>query len=260
MLNLRRFGGSFSHAHSSTLWKKSDKIQYSVDCPESISIDHFEPADYAWLHESRSIIPDQYKIASTNFDELKKEYKLVFTHDQELIAKDPEFFKFVPACGYWIEEPKIHDKSKMLSFITSNKTMCPGHKYRLEWKNRLDGKCDLYGRGFNEVEKKEEALNDYYFSIVIENGKYDTYFTEKILDCFAVGTIPVYYGTDNIVNYFNKDGILLLDDSFDPHSLTPELYHSMSTAIYDNFERVKSYNTVEDWMYTTYFKSGDSSE
>ena len=35
-----------------------------------------------------------------------------------------------------------------------------------------------------ENENKEVGLCDYMFSVVIENGIYETYFTEKILDCF----------------------------------------------------------------------------
>ena len=34
---------------------------------------------------------------------------------------------------------------------------------------------DLLGRGFKPVDKKEEGLIDYMFSIAIENDTYDTY-------------------------------------------------------------------------------------
>jgi len=252
-LAFKRIGGSFSHAHSSTLWKESKKIIYAEDADETISIDHFSPATYAWLHESKSIIPDKYEFAKNNVKSLKDEYKIIFTHDDELIKLDPDLFKFVPACGYWIENPEVNEKSKLVSFITSNKTMCEGHRFRLNWLDKIKDKCDIFGRGIREVEKKEEALNDYYFSIAIENGKYDTYFTEKILDCFATGTIPVYYGTDKIVDYFNEEGIIFLKDNFDIDNLSPQLYESKKEAILDNFNRVLHYNTVEDWMYENYF-------
>jgi len=252
-LAFKRIGGSFSHAHSSTLWKESKKIIYTEDADETISIDHFSPATHAWLHESKSIIPNQYEFAKNNAKSLKDKYKIIFTHDDELIKLDPDLFKFVPACGYWIEELNIYKKFKLLSFITSNKVMCEGHRYRLGWLEKLQGSCDVYGKGINEIDKKEEALNDYYFSIAIENGKYDTYFTEKILDCFATGTIPVYYGTEKIVDYFNRDGIIMLTDDFDISQLSPQLYASKREAVLDNFERVKKYNTVEDWMHEEYF-------
>ena len=93
-------------------------------------------------------------------------------------------YKWVPAQGFWIKEPKVYEKSKMISMIASNKNMCEGHRLRLEWVDRIGDQVDLYGRGFNEIADKEEGLCDYMFSVAIENGQYETYFTEKILDCF----------------------------------------------------------------------------
>ena len=143
-LAFKRIGGSFSHAHSSTLWKESKKIIYAEDADETISIDHFSPATYAWLHESKSIIPDKYEFAKNNVKSLKDEYKIIFTHDDELIKLDPDLFKFVPACGYWIENPEVNEKSKLVSFITSNKTMCEGHRFRLNWLDKIKDKCDIF--------------------------------------------------------------------------------------------------------------------
>lgn len=248
-LKIKRIGGSFSHAHSSTLWKMSKYINYTNDADVSISIDHFSPCNYAWLHESKSIIPYAYEYAKKYYKSFKNIYKMIFTHDQELLNLDSDLFKFVPACGHWIEDPKIHKKSKLLSFITSNKTMCEGHMYRLRWKDKLTGKCDIFGRGIRDIEKKEEGLNDYFFSIAIENGKYDTYFTEKILDCFATGTIPVYYGTEKINEFFNPEGIIFLTEDFSTDILSEELYYLKLDAVKENYERVLDYYCVEDWIY-----------
>lgn len=258
---LNRIGGSFSHANSSTLWKMAKNVVYTLDANESIVIDDMfhkprtkPELTYGWLHESKSIIPDQYRYIQYYIN--RSFFKCVFTHDQELIDSDPNFFKFVPACGYWIEELKEKiEKTKLVSFITSNKTMCQGHLHRLRWMERLKGQVDLFGRGINQIDKKEEGLEPYYFSIAIENGKYDTYFTEKILDCFATQTIPVYYGTEKIVDYFNRDGIIMLNDDFRVEDLSYELYLEKFDAMVDNFNRVKDYYTVEDWMYNKYFKN-----
>jgi hypothetical protein len=92
------------------------------------------------------------------------------------------------------------------------------------------------------------------FSFAAENDTYDTYFTEKILDCFATGTIPIYMGTQKIVEYFNADGILFFDGNFDLNTLTPELYYSKMDAIKDNFERVQQYSVLDDWLFENYLK------
>lgn len=134
--------------------------------------------------------------------------------------------------------------------IASNKRMCEGHVKRLEWVERIGDQVDLYGRGFNEIELKEEGLCDYMFSVAIENGQYETYFTEKILDCFATGTIPVYLGAPDIGDHFNLDGIITLSDEFD---VSEDIYYDKMDAIQDNLERAKKMEVLEDFIYENYF-------
>ena len=114
-------------------------------------------------------------------------------------------------------------------------------------------KIDLFG-GINpdrRIERKDVALNDYMFSIAIENDTSDTYFTEKILDCFATATIPVYKGTKNVCRYFNPDGIIFLDGDILP-DLSYDLYQSKREAVLENLQKVKEFNTIEDWIYLNY--------
>jgi hypothetical protein len=138
--------------------------------------------------------------------------------------------------------------------VSSNKGWTEGHKKRLQFVEKFKNKVDLYGRGFNEIQKKEEALSDYMFSITVENDKYETYWTEKILDCFACGTIPVYYGSPDIGDFFDKNGIIILEDDFDINSLTEELYISKKDSIKNNFEKSLEYNIIEDLIYKLIFR------
>jgi len=56
------------------------------------------------------------------------------------------------------------------------------------------------------VENKSEVLKSYKFSICYENSKeYNGYISEKIFDCFAAGTVPIYYGAPNIQKYIPKE-------------------------------------------------------
>ena len=135
--------------------------------------------------------------------------------------------------------------------IASNKRMCEGHIKRLEWVERIGDQVDLYGRGFNEIANKEDGLCDYMFSVSIENGQYETYFTEKLLDCFATGTVPVYLGAPDIGNHFNMDGIIILSDEFD---VSEDIYYSKLDAIKDNLERAKEMEILEDFIYVRYLQ------
>ena len=47
--------------------------------------------------------------------------------------------------------------------------------------------------------------SQYKFVICLENTKQETYITEKIINGFLAKTIPIYWGSDNIYDYFNKE-------------------------------------------------------
>ena len=58
---------------------------------------------------------------------------------------------------------------------------------------------------------KFDGLYDYKYSIALENCKKDNYITEKFTDCILCGTIPIYYGADNVGEYFPKDCFYTID-------------------------------------------------
>ena len=205
---------------------------------------------YLWLLESKYIKQGLVESIIANRQLVEDTYETIFTHDQRLLSFGDKY-KWVPAQGFWIKEPKVYEKSKMISMIASNKNMCEGHRLRLEWVDRIGDQVDLYGRGFNEIADKEEGLCDYMFSVAIENGQYETYFTEKILDCFATGTIPVYLGAPDIGDHFNMDGIIQLSDEFD---ISDDIYYDRMDAIKDNLERAKKMEVLEDFIWENYLQ------
>jgi hypothetical protein len=157
---------------------------------------------------------------------------------------------------------KIYDKTKLISFITSNKVMTKGHQFRVNCAQTLMSKSvpiDFYGRGIKDIIGKIEGLQDYKFSVTIENGKYDNYFTEKILDCFLTGTIPIYNGCDNISEFFDMNGIITfntVDELYDiVVTLTDFDYESRKDAIQRNFELAKQYAYNNDQIFEKFLKN-----
>jgi len=233
-------------------WVKdgSGEVTFYIDSTlAQAQIDETSGPKYGWLLESKYITPQIVDSVRMFPEKYLETFDLIFTHNQDLLKLDSKF-KWVPAQGFWIKEPKIYEKSKMISMIASNKKMCEGHRFRLQWVERLWGQVDMYGRGFNEIALKEEGLCDYMFSVAIENGQYETYFTEKLLDCFATGTIPVYLGAPDIGKVFNIDGIITLSDEFD---ISDEVYYSKMDAIKENLEIAKTMEILEDFIYLNYF-------
>lgn len=55
-------------------------------------------------------------------------------------------------------------------------------------------------------------IKDYRCIISMENSRHDTYITEKITHGFISGNIPVYWGSNKVVNYFNNDRFINVND------------------------------------------------
>lgn len=262
---LYAYGSPFSHDVSSCFRRCPQKFSWIYDQPSENGIEIYmdnsllgafnSQAKYKflWICESSVVSHYQINLIKNNLDKFLTTYTKIFTHDRSLLSLSTKI-EFVPCASNlpWVKHCDIHRKSKWMSLICSGKNFSDGHKYRnqlMEEFKKTNQPIDYFGRMFNPFNKKEDVLNDYYYSVTIENGKYTTYFTEKIMDCFATGTIPVYYGTDDIGDYFNKDGIVMLDENRDLSFLTEDYYHSKMDAIKDNFERCINHQMADDVLY-----------
>ena len=237
-------------------WDKTGNANISIHIDEAIKW----PSDkskknYAWLVESSAIIPDIIKWIPNNISFLEENFELIFTHDKRLLPFSRKI-KLVLCASIipYVTDRKIHTKTKMISMIASNKRYCPGHNYRQLIVERYRGKVDCFGKGHRFIEKKETGLKDYYFSIAMLNDSYPNYFTEILTDCFATGTVPIYWGDPFIGEFFNAKGIIPLTDNFMVEDLSPELYFSKMEYIKENFERAINLPVAEDYVFEKFIK------
>jgi hypothetical protein len=110
-----------------------------------------------------------------------------------------------------------------------------------------------------EIPSKIDALREYMFSVAIENVSCDdNYFSEKIIDCFLTGTVPIYHGCIHIGEFFDIRGILYfenqkqLDDII--NNLSEQKYYEMLPYIKDNFERSHKWPLDNDMTYDMFYK------
>jgi len=205
---------------------------------------------------------DWIKLNHENFD-------IILTCNKELLEFNPDKFKLQLYGTTWINEHfrKVYEKNKLCSIIASNKNATSGHKLRhviIDYliKNNINI-VDFYGGRFNnlpymttnahtqehsgqhESNQKINGLKSYMFSIVIENCKNDYYFSEKLIDCFLTGTVPIFWGCPSIHIFFNVKGILIFDTLQECiniiTNLTTEKYIEMLPYIKENFESAKNY-------------------
>lgn len=52
---------------------------------------------------------------------------------------------------------------------------------------------------------KKRTISNYKFSLCFENAIYPGYLTEKIIDCFVAGVIPIYLGDPNVGKIIPRD-------------------------------------------------------
>jgi len=263
MKKIKIFDTLFSHNPYSCLNCESDYLEWDVN-PSEVNkgdivfftdsslhkVNDFKDLDIkriAWLVESPAIINQDIIFQYIGiFDE-------IYTLRKDYLEISPKF-RLLPVWGSWIKysDRKIYEKNKLLSIIASYKTQTDGHQFRHKIINLFSDKFDVFGSGYNPLDDKLYGLKDYKFSIIIENTKADYYFTEKLLDCFTTGTIPIYWGCPSIGDFFNKNGILSfnnLDELNDIiNMISNELYIELKPYIEENFLLANKYKTPEDYL------------
>ncbi|MEQ8411549.1 MAG: glycosyltransferase family 10 [Erythrobacter sp.] len=105
------------------------------------------------------------------------------------------------------------EKTKQLSWITSSLNLLEGHAARMRFLQELQGQVsfDLYGRGFREIHDKWHALAPYRYSLAYENYRAPLVMSEKLMDCFVAETMPIYYGSPAVTDYFPSESMVIID-------------------------------------------------
>lgn len=123
-------------------------------------------------------------------------------------------------------------KTRMASLIASSKTILEGHKLRHRIVARiqaLDLPVDVMGRGYRPFADKAEGLAPYRYSVVIENSREPSYFSEKLIDALLCETVPIYWGAPDIADTFDSEGMILCPGEAEIIAAL----HAMSEADYD---------------------------
>lgn len=142
------------------------------------------------------------------------------------------------------------DKKKLLCNVSGYKNSNnPKELYSLRrkvidyFKNSSD--FDFYGHGnWNElgysnykgiVNNKQELYHQYKFALSIENANnIKGYITEKIIDCFRSGIVPIYYGGDS-KEYIPEDCYIHIEDYLDNFAALENLLKSMSEKEWSDY-------------------------
>jgi hypothetical protein len=224
------------------------------------------PNSVAWLLEPSHLRRENYEDAYRNH----KLFKAVLSYEEGYLSYtnasyERGKFRFYPYGGSWIDFDKwgMYEKTKNVCIIASEKNETEGHKLRHEviktYGEKIDG---IYGRGYQPFDDKFEILKDYRYAIVIESGRLDYYFTEKLIDAISVGCVPIYWGCPAIDKFFDGDGIVSFEDLdhleyiLNLFQIADHIKYGETSATPDvleaNLETAKRYRICEDYVFENY--------
>jgi hypothetical protein len=209
----------------------------------------------ALLIEPRPLQPSVYEFVEQHYDR----FKYIFTHDSILLSKLPNAKPIIWG-GVWCTTDIQKEFEHPISMVASWKEQAPVRIQRKQLAFELKGKIDTYGT-FDGGEKVEPEVvyAKYPFSVVIENHIDDWWITEKICNCFACKTVPIYYGAKNIGALFDIDGIIVCHSIDEVRtavdyvlSHAEQEYRIRNYSINKNYFTVYKYRDFEEWFYDQY--------
>ena len=203
----------------------------------------------AWLCESPAVHPWAHEYILKTYDL----FDLIITYDKKLSEKLPNaVYANIMETRVLPKNCKIHKKDKLVSLIAADKRSTEGHKYRFEIVEKFADKykIDLWGSAFKSFNLKAEPLKDYCFSITVHNCRVNDFYTDALIDCFSMGTVPIFWGCPNIGEYFDEKGILSFETNEELEQILSDLsyekYNKLMPHIKNNFEISKKFRTTKD--------------
>jgi hypothetical protein len=202
-------------------------------------------------------------------------YYKIFTFNQRVLDNCPNAVKYLYGTSWipssvWLRKTK---KRFAVSTLAGSKNISSGHIFRIlvhfnqSLLSKLSAAPITFYRSTQqrtpidfssvsgcanplipaELDGKKHMFEEYQYSVVIENDRHLNYFTEKLIDCLLMKTIPIYYGCPNIEEYFDPTGWIVLDEP-SPRllgerlgELTEDYYGRYEAVIEANVERAKKY-------------------
>ena len=182
-----------------------DDKKYKYKCPKILftgenRIPDFNVSDYSFSYQANSDKNFQMSIMmrSSYFDEFLK-FQLPEIIQNYRNKPKSQFCNFIYRNEWTFGAILRKEFAKEL--MQYKKVDCPG----LVLNNMPSYDVTSYGeKGEKHLRRDHlDFLSDYKFTIAFENNSASGYVTEKIYNPILVGSIPIYWGAEDIEDYFN---------------------------------------------------------
>jgi hypothetical protein len=143
-----------------------------------------------------------FNLLSNNNIDTYNEYMNNFTKKRRLETdiKNKKFCLFAVTNGsgsqrndFFAELSKYQKVDSCGRYMNNMDSSCPGNWWEKEYR---------------------DFISQYKFMICFENTSKKNYLTEKLINAYLFGTIPIYWGCSNLEEYVNTDSILYLKKDF----------------------------------------------
>ncbi len=223
------------------------------------------PCEVHWCQPMRFESNENYKVLLINCEPLEflidvEELSKIYRFFDLIIAYHPRYSIFPNCvirpfgCLYTTKIPSRKEFSASFLFsMGGDRPKRTGYAERLRFLHGLSHGAAMplriyKGRQFAAEDRvpypllpddTKNVLFESMFHVAIENAFDEHYFTEKLMDCFATYTIPIYMGCPNIGDYFDVNGMILIS----PGDNVVDILNRLS--IFDYWGRLKG--MAENW-------------
>jgi|ERR1035437_2169519 hypothetical protein len=239
-------------------------IEVEYHRPIELFVDNFVGFDQyknsfkiLWVRESEEI--GKLKMAAIKNHKI---FNAIITCEEHILSECNNSY-FMPFGTAWVRDYDFNIIKKFqISHLTGFKEQTKGHRLRKKIyyeQDKIIIPKDFYISQHGGVEnlfdnkilgELKNPLFESMFHVCIENTMQKNYFTEKLIDCFITKTIPIYWGCENIGNFFDVGGMYIVNNMDDIicicNSLDDNAYKNKIDYVNNNFKTSQQYITILD--------------
>jgi len=174
------------------------------------------------LIEGENYVPDfnlvDYAISSYPIKFLDRHFSIPFGVEAFYFGGYKHFLGLEPGIRKF-DENDLKKKEYFANFIASHdsENNIRGDFFKLLSKNRrVESPGRLFHNNDTVISWRDNSKVDFQskskFTLCFESTKHEGFITEKIIDAFYAGTIPVYYGSSTVKNIINPKAYIDVSD------------------------------------------------
>ena len=211
------------------------KYEMSKDC-DVIVLSHFTKYEALWNKEGKKYIywsGESYKVSRHSKATDSLDLLTTCQTKKDVSETEPKelYIPYTLYSPYLYKERKyrndINERPHLVAYCSSNRASIRENLYNT-FVDKVGEKADLchaLGRCHGKYKSTQkhlkgqwadeslvDAYKDYKFVFALENKQVDGYVTEKMLNAFYSGAIPIYWGSSNINDLFNKKAFINVSD------------------------------------------------